>query len=164
MHHVLRLDSPSPWRAQVGLPFISLRLDIWYYPRLSNYFSTAITIQVISTCMEPINILFLGFIFCAFLNVTPPKMIFEDRPPVVNFSIFVICFSLKMTAPNLRPEDFKELLAAIFKLMLELSAWIFCGSMGSSSSLSLNKAVLGFDIFSCVSCASNTFWETKGSS
>ena len=99
-------------------------LQIWVLDitHVSNYFFiTAITIQVISICMEPTNIYFLGFIFCSFLNVTPPKVVLEDRPAVVNFSRFFICFSLKMKAPNLRVEDSKEFPDAIFDEKLELS-------------------------------------------
>jgi hypothetical protein len=40
------------------------------------------------------------------MNVTPLKMIFDDRTTVVNLHV-MIYFSIKMAAPNLRPEDFK---------------------------------------------------------
>jgi hypothetical protein len=37
------------------------------------------------------------------MNVAPPKNIFEDKPTVVNLSIFLLYFSSKIIAPNLRP-------------------------------------------------------------
>ena len=69
---------------------------------------------MISTCMEPISVYFLGFIFHSLLKIVSLKLIIDNTPTAVNFFVFVIYFSLKITMPNLRPKDIRELLAAIF--------------------------------------------------
>jgi hypothetical protein len=75
-------------------------------------------IKYLVTCMEPIS---LGFIFHSLLNIAPLRLVLDNTSAAVNFFMFVIYFSSKITTPNLRPEDSRELLAAIFKLLLDMS-------------------------------------------
>ena len=75
----------------------------------------------ISTRMAPILIYLLD-IFSSFFTVALAKLIGDDNPATVNFSMFAIYFSLRNKDPNLRSNDFKQLPAAIFERTIDLSA------------------------------------------
>ena len=84
-----------------------------------------------STFIEPILTCFSCLLFSSFSNNNAPlKYISDDKPVVVNLSMFLLYFSLKIKSPNLRPESIKELLAAIFALPLDMSAWKILQSYG----------------------------------